>query len=244
MVSRKGRLEMTPSTVESIVGLFGREVIVLTSLVDAEATQSLGPGEQVLVRDAVRKRQIEFATVRKLARQALAVLGMPASEILHDREGAPVWPEGVAGSLTHCTTRGLVAIGRAGELGTVGIDAEDRVELPDHVWSLVFDEREAQFLEAQPPAERARSALMMFSAKEAFYKAQFPRSKTVLNFGDVCVERVQRETPDRFEGTFSCRLLREVPNLPSEQPYAGRFLEIGPERTIVTGVQMFDVARR
>lgn len=58
--------------------------------------------EREKVAQAVESRQREFATVRYLARRALGRLGRPAAPILPNRRGAPQWPDGIVGSMTHC----------------------------------------------------------------------------------------------------------------------------------------------
>ncbi|MEU2758298.1 MULTISPECIES: 4'-phosphopantetheinyl transferase family protein [Streptomyces] len=66
----------------------------------------LYPQEARIVERAVALRKREFATTRRCAREALARLGLPPVPILSDRHGAPRWPEGVLGSLTHCAVIG------------------------------------------------------------------------------------------------------------------------------------------
>ncbi|MEM7792797.1 MAG: 4'-phosphopantetheinyl transferase, partial [Verrucomicrobiota bacterium] len=47
-------------------------------------------------------RQQEFIAGRKCARAALAELGQLHGPILANGKGAPVWPDGFVGSITHC----------------------------------------------------------------------------------------------------------------------------------------------
>ncbi|NDZ87966.1 4'-phosphopantetheinyl transferase, partial [Streptomyces sp. SID10115] len=62
----------------------------------------LFPAEEAVVANAVDKRRKEFTTVRHCARTALARIGVPAAPILPGHRGAPGWPDGVVGSMTHC----------------------------------------------------------------------------------------------------------------------------------------------
>src|SRR5438874_13378259 len=61
----------------------------------------LGP-EAAAVASAVPSRQREFATGRACARQALAALGVAPVPLDRGAGGAPAWPAGGVGSITHC----------------------------------------------------------------------------------------------------------------------------------------------
>src|SRR5918999_6383951 len=58
--------------------------------------------EAAVVANAVAERRREFGTVRYCARNALLQIGVPAVPVLPDVDGAPRWPAGVVGSITHC----------------------------------------------------------------------------------------------------------------------------------------------
>src|ERR1700751_317644 len=82
------------------------------------------PEEEPLIARSVSKRRNEFVTVRHCARVALGELGIPPAPILKGDKGEPCWPDGVVGSLTHCTGyRGAVG-GGAAAVRSGGIDAE------------------------------------------------------------------------------------------------------------------------
>src|SRR5690242_12311145 len=62
----------------------------------------LFPQEFDSIARATELRRKEFATGRACARAALARLGRPSAAVLRGPGGAPQWPEGVVGSITHC----------------------------------------------------------------------------------------------------------------------------------------------
>ncbi|WP_158717200.1 4'-phosphopantetheinyl transferase family protein [Streptomyces sp. NRRL F-4474] len=76
------------------------------------------------LRAAVAARRREFATVRRCARQSLAALGIPPMPLLPGERGAPLWPRGTVGSMTHCLGYRAAAAARADEITALGIDAE------------------------------------------------------------------------------------------------------------------------
>ena len=168
----------------------------------------LFPEEEAVLARAVGKRRREFATARACARDALARLGLPPAPILPGEQGAPQWPQGIAGSITHCSGYRAAAVASARNILTIGVDAESDGALPDGVLDVV-----------SLPAERARlrdlaSAApgtswdrLLFSAKEATYKAWFPLTRRWLGFEDADI------TISPADGIFQVRLL--VSRLPT-----------------------------
>ncbi len=147
----------------------------------------LFPEEEPIVSRAVEKRRREFASGRACARLALGELGVAPVAILSGAHREPLWPPGVVGSLTH--THGLcwAAVAPGARFRGLGVDAEPDVPLAPALARRVCS-----------PAETARAAgvgldagilaHVVFSAKEAVYKCQFPTSGTYLGFGDVTLE--------------------------------------------------------
>ena len=149
---------------------------------------AMHPAEAALVITAGAQRRREFATARQCARIALAALGTPAVAVLPDADGAPVWPAGVVGSLTHCPGYRAAAVGRSETFRGLGIDAEPHVPLPRAVDDLVLRAEERARLRplcaARPDVHWDR---LVFSAKEAVYKAWFPVTRRWLGFEDVSI---------------------------------------------------------
>ncbi|WP_250029458.1 4'-phosphopantetheinyl transferase family protein [Paractinoplanes maris] len=163
----------------------------------------LYPQEAATVARAVPKRRREFATGRRLARRALAELGVPPAPILPGDRGAPGWPAGVVGSITHCPGYRAAVVGLSDRVTTIGLDAEPDEPLPPGVLD-----------EVSLPAERDRIAQLgpggvswdrlLFCAKEAVYKAWFPLTRRWLGFTEAHVDL----GPD---GTFTARPLVSTP---------------------------------
>ena len=168
----------------------------------------LFPSELAVVATASQRRRREFATARGCARAALARLGLPPAAVLPDRKGAPVWPEGVVGSITHCSGYRAAAVGPAGQVAAVGIDAEPNRPLrTDGMLDVIAREQERArlgVLAGQVPGVCWDK--LLFCAKEAVYKAWYPLARCWLGFqsADVVFD------PD--EGTFTACLL--VPGPP------------------------------
>ncbi|WP_102106857.1 4'-phosphopantetheinyl transferase family protein [Oceaniglobus roseus] len=140
---------------------------------------------------AVPKRRSEFLAGRICAALALREAGLPETVTRAGR--APIWPAGAAGSISHTDTRVVAAVSR--DLAGLGVDCED-----------IMSERQAHELRAMivTPAEAAQrpAALpfpafltLVFSAKEALYKALSHRLDRILEFHDVTVTGL---SPDRL----------------------------------------------
>ncbi|MEU0031413.1 4'-phosphopantetheinyl transferase superfamily protein [Streptomyces sp. NPDC006335] len=147
---------------------------------------TLYPEEAALVALAVPKRRREFAVVRACARRAMEKLGVPPQPILPGERGAPRWPAGLTGSMTHCDGYGAAALVRAADLASLGIDAEPHGPLPEGVLESVSLPGERvrlrELAEAHPAVHWDR---LLFSAKESVYKAWFPLTGKWLEFTEA-----------------------------------------------------------
>lgn len=226
-----------------IGGLFGEAPVVVLTAANTEAALAwITEGEAALVARAVEKRKREFATARVLAREALARIGAPAVEILNASDRAPIWPAGIAGSISHCDTRAVVAVARRDVAGTVGIDIEHRAELKRELWRSVFTRREIADLEERfDTAARGRLALAMFSAKEALYKAQYPWTTTYMGFHEleVALAPSSSEQSSGEQGAIACTFLNDVGSFARGTVIAGRYrLDAFPGGELVTAVRV------
>lgn len=185
---------------------------VLPSLVasmDTSEDQPSGflfPEEAAVISRAVDKRRREFITVRACARRALAAVGLEPQPILPDGDGAPYWPAGVVGSMTHCDGYRAAAVAWSSQVACLGIDAEPHGRLPEGVLGVVASSREqeelAELVALVPSVCWDR---LLFSAKESLYKAWFPLARRWLGFEDVHV------IIDPDTGRFVGRLLAPGP---------------------------------
>jgi 4'-phosphopantetheinyl transferase EntD len=158
------------------------------------------PIEAASIAGAVAERRREFGTVRCCAREALRRIGVPAVPVLPDWDGAPLWPAGVVGSMTHCAGYRAAAVARTGDVRGVGIDAEPHAALPSEVLYLVLQDEERARQRMLADADRGLHwDRIVFCAKEAVYKAWFPLTRRWLDFADV-------STTVRLDGTFDARV--------------------------------------
>lgn len=201
-----------------IQGLFPPEVQVVRANA-AMASEPLHPEE---ARDTARMgpaRLAEFRLGRACARRALAALGHENFALRNDATRVPIWPRGVVGSLTHCEDLCAVAVASDSQLLGVGLDAEPRRQLKARLLQRISSAAERQHLAALPPAPGESDwGLLLFSAKESFYKCYFPLVRRFLGFQDAEIEFFPEA------GRFCARLLSpDSPSAAGRRSVSGRF---------------------
>lgn len=185
MATAAGPARVAASDPAVIERLLPVGVAVVEARSDADV-DGLFPEELALIATAAAKRRAEFATVRRCARQALFELGVPSAAILPGDRGAPRWPEGLVGSMTHCRAYRAAAVARSTELAALGIDAELHQPLPPGVLDLIARPEERRQLTELGGARHWET--LLFSIKEAVYKTWFPLTGEWLDFDSVSVE--------------------------------------------------------
>lgn len=203
-----GRQELAEQGVSSVI-----EALLPARVVAEEAFRDpddvlLYPAEEAVIARAVAKRRSEFATVRHCARKALSRLGAPVEPILPGARGAPQWPAGVVGSMTHCAGYRAAAVAWVNDVATLGVDAEPNEPLPDGVLDIVaLDEERHELAQLARDHPAVCWDRLLFSVKESVYKAWFPCTGRWLDFTEAVV------TIDPAAGTFAARLLVPGPVL-------------------------------
>ncbi|WP_133408188.1 4'-phosphopantetheinyl transferase family protein [Parashewanella tropica] len=168
---------------------------------------------------ALLKRKCEFVAGRWCAVQAMKNLGI--SEVIQPGIGInnePLWPASICGSISHTNNvaTAIVTLKNNNVIG-VGVDKE-----------VIFDSNRANFFSEKimAPSELIFSKCfsshnlfitMIFSGKEALYKAIFPQIKRAVNFMFVKVCRVD-DRNKMLELEFTQRLNDEL--------YAGRRIKV------------------
>ncbi|GAA1301924.1 4'-phosphopantetheinyl transferase [Planotetraspora silvatica] len=191
--------------------------VTVAEMSDDAPEDTLFPEEEPLIARAVEKRRREFITGRHCARTALARLGVPPGPILRGDRGAPQWPSGTIGSITHCSGYRAAAVATSTSGITIGIDAEPHGLLPDGVLETVASPEEIAALDrlrnGNPQVSWDR---ILFSAKESVYKAWFPLTGRWLDFTEATVD----VDPS---GRFTATLLISDPRMGTDR-LAGRWI--------------------
>lgn len=180
-------------------------------------------------------RRNESATVRECARAAIVALGGEVAPIGIAADGSPIWPPGYCGSMSHTAGYYAAAVGSTTSSLTLGIDAEANRSLPPDVLRLIADEEEwhavTGLMAARPRVAWDR---LLFSAKEAFFKAWYPITHEWLEFRDCQV------TLDSVSRTFIASYSGERSRWPAVSQVEGRWraVTIGTNSYIVTAIHV------
>lgn len=100
----------------------------------------------------------------------------------------PLWPPEIVGSITHTTGFAGAVVARRSDVEALGIDCEIIASVNEELWERICTPTERTRLERLPQAQAQRQAALIFAAKEAFYKCQFPVSREWVGFEDVSIE--------------------------------------------------------
>ena len=156
-----------------VPGLSGAEIW------DQGQAVPIRPEEEVYIAGSAEKRRRDFALGRACARAALAALGHGEAAIAKGEDGAPLWPHGIAGSITH--TEGYAAALAGENFAGIGIDAERVGGVSRDLWPRLFSPAEQGRLAAYH--DPLLAATLCFCAKEASYKCW--GMKGALAFRDI-----------------------------------------------------------
>jgi 4'-phosphopantetheinyl transferase EntD len=170
-----------------LAGLFPSGVIA------AEATapvprELLTSAELQFIAHCAEKRIRDFTAGRACAHRALRELGILDFSLLAGEQREPIWPASIVGSITHTYGYGAAVVARQRDLKGLGLDCEVIDSVDEELWSRICTPTEIERLTHLPPAERGRQAALIFAAKEAFYKCQFPLTRAWVGFEDVVIE--------------------------------------------------------
>jgi 4'-phosphopantetheinyl transferase EntD len=162
------------------------ETVLLAEMPPAQADPALLHAEELQrIERAVDKRRREFAAGRLLAHGLLEAVGAPRSPLLPDANRVPAWPTGVVGSITHCPNLCAVAIAPASQWSAIGLDVETAAPMDEALLPMILRDAERARIAALPDAIRPFGGILVFSIKEAVYKAIYPQCRVFLDFQQV-----------------------------------------------------------
>jgi len=225
-----GLRSANPASTSELVASVFPPGVTTAELREPAFAAHLYPEESAAVARAVPKRVAEFTAGRLCARRALDGLGITNFPLLVNEDRTPRWPEAVVGSITHTGGFCGAVAARRTHFEALGLDAEHTSAATYDLWPQLLTGSERAVLASVRPDARTLVASTIFSAKEAFYKAQFTITGAWLDFDDVEVD-LPAGAPER--GTFTIRILRNAPAQLSRRA-AGRYRIVGD--VILTGV--------
>lgn len=175
----------------------------------------LHPDERACASDWADARRGDFVVGRACARKALAALGIEGVAILPGPDRLPAWPEGFVGAISHTRGYAGAAVASNRRYRSLGLDIERCDRLKSATYRRIATPEELAWLHRQPADLLPRWAALVFSAKECFYKCQYPLTRAYLGFQDVEVH------VDPAEGLFA---VAQCPLLPALAEAAHRLV--------------------
>lgn len=158
---------------------------------------------------AVRKRQSEYFFGRLCARSALTALGLAHVHIGTGTGRAPSWPAGVVGSITHCNKIAAAIVAWDTQFRGIGIDIEEVNGEPAVIDALLATAVSAVEMDRLADGlalfGRCLPVVLVFSAKESFFKALYGTVRRYFDFAALELEEL-----DIGNGTLVFRLCEHL----------------------------------
>lgn len=159
-------------------------------------TESCADQLPVELSTASRRRRASFLAGRACARQALGTFGSSVGSIPIGDAGAPVWPSGFVGSISHTNEMAAAIVVRSPPCAGVGLDIDDACGIDNaNLLELICRPEEDLGGRGAGDAARLHHGKLLFVIKEAVYKLHRPLGGAFLEFHDV---RVTLYDTDRF----------------------------------------------
>ena len=128
------------------------------------------------IQRSVAKRQTEFLAGRLCARAAVLQLDGTLATPGIGEDRAPVWPDHIAGTITHSNGRAAALVALKSEWKGLGIDLENLLsdERARRLAKEILTPDELQRMAAGCAEDLALLVTLTFSLKESLFKALFP----------------------------------------------------------------------
>jgi 4'-phosphopantetheinyl transferase EntD len=142
---------------------------------------ALAPGQANRI--GTLKQRRASGAARIVARELLANFGQAHAPLPRSPSGAPVWPDGIVGSMAHDPWIATAAVARCRDVAVLGVDIELSVQLDSDLAEIVLTESERKRIADDP-----FRGMLFFVAKEAVYKAVHPTDHEFLEHHDVEID--------------------------------------------------------
>ena len=125
--------------------------------------------------EATERRKRQFSLGREAARRALELAGFDPVSVGRSKSGHPIWPKGLAGSISHSAELAVAIVNTSGV--AVGVDIQEIRPTKSELMGRVANEKEAE--------NTGLTALEIFSIKEAVYKSLAAESQKGVGFHEI-----------------------------------------------------------
>ncbi|MBU1076483.1 MAG: 4'-phosphopantetheinyl transferase superfamily protein [Spirochaetes bacterium] len=169
-----------------------------------QSIRSLHREERKGITKAVLKRQQDFATGRWCARETIKKMGLKISPLLMGKEGEPLWPRGICGSISHSDGAYCSAGAFLKHHSSLGIDIEEKNRrINDNAAKFILNEDEIEWIRRKGK-KKDEYITLIFCAKESVFKLFYPLIKRRFFFSSVSV------FPPSINGYFSYIIKKDL----------------------------------
>lgn len=184
------------SEILNIKHLFPTPVETYCCLVQ-DYTEHLHSEELIIISKAIEKRRYEFSTGRLCARKALQQLGKYNCILTQAENGEPIWPEQTTGTISHSKKWAAAAVSTTTDIMAIGFDIETVSRVSSDILKRIITDSEKEQLKKKDKQKAQEYKALIFSAKEAFYKALSKLYSKTLRFKDVSI--ILKENSTEFK---------------------------------------------
>jgi len=154
------------------------------------------------------KRLNDFRASRFCARRCLSQLGIEPFALLSRSNRAPIWPDGIIGSISHTTNLCAAAVIEKNGVTGIGIDVETTKPINMDILDMICSNNEIKRLKKQ--GDPLILGKVVFSIKESIFKCFNPRFDHWLDFKDVNLELSMKDK--RYHMNFREKVEPELKN--------------------------------
>ncbi len=192
-------------------------------------TQQLHPEEFCVISKAIEKRRYEFSSGRLCVKKALQKVEIDSCILKQGINGEPLWPDNVTGTISHSNSWAGAAVAIKNIVIGIGFDIETVGRINDRMLKKIITDQEKNQLKRKNKQESGEYTALIFSAKEAFYKALSYKYTEALRFKDISI--ISNDDSPEFGILFSNKLKTFLKNHPA--PFCRYFIH---ENNIFTAI--------
>jgi 4'-phosphopantetheinyl transferase EntD len=187
IIDQSSRLDTDSSMVGIVIDLLALGMVLHTAKI-SECEGELYEEELHYIHNAVGKRKREFTAGRICARKALEKLNRSPCSIPVGSTREPLWPQGVAGSITHDGNHCVACVANRDIIPYLGIDLAVREPLDRNLIPLICTKDDIENIKNVGESNFETDPYkLIFSIKESVYKCLFPVVQQIFDFQDVSV---------------------------------------------------------
>ncbi len=151
------------------------------------------PSKDIL--KSVPKRQAEFIAGRFCAQLGLKELGVLNRTVSCGEGRAPLWPNGVKGSISHTGDVAEAIVSMAPDVVSLGIDIEKifQKDIARYISDQIVNKKELSLINSLPICFETFLTIV-FSAKESLFKAIYPLVEEYFDFRATILVNIKQNT--------------------------------------------------